>query len=93
MDEERIILITEVCRHYSLDPDFIRVLREYGLLEVIRRNEEEFLQEEQLSDLETLMHLHYDLEINMEGIDAISHLLRRVKEMQRELTLLRNRLG
>jgi hypothetical protein len=39
------------------------------------------------------MHLHQDLDINLEGIDAISHLLKRMHDMQRELNMLKNKLG
>ena len=35
---------------------------------------------------------YYDLSINMEGIDAIHHLLARMEEMQREIHSLRGRL-
>jgi hypothetical protein len=40
-----------------------------------------------------MVHLHYDLDINIEGIEAISHLLDRVDNLQRELITLKNRLG
>jgi hypothetical protein len=38
------------------------------------------------------MRLHYDLDINLEGIEAITSLLNRVKSMQEEIRELRNRL-
>ena len=37
--------------------------------------------------------MYYDLSINMEGIDAIHHLLGRMEEMQKEIARLRNRLS
>ena len=92
MEERNIIRIREICSQYQVREEFIIRLHDFGLIELITRDEEQFMESESLSELETLMHLHYDLEINMEGIDAISHLLKRVKEVQRELTLLRNRL-
>jgi hypothetical protein len=39
------------------------------------------------------MRLHYDLDINLEGIEAITCLLDRVRSMQEEIRELRNRLG
>jgi hypothetical protein len=36
--------------------------------------------------------LHYDLDINLEGIEAITYLLNRVKNMQAEIIALKNRL-
>ena len=39
-----------------------------------------------------MIRMHYELDINLEGIDAISNLLERVEEMQHEMTRLQNRL-
>ena len=36
--------------------------------------------------------MYYDLSINMEGIDAIHHLLERMENMQREMNSLRKQL-
>jgi len=36
--------------------------------------------------------MYYDLSINMEGIDAIHHLLERMEEMKREMDSLRKQL-
>ena len=35
---------------------------------------------------------YYDLSINMEGIDAIHHMLERMDDMRREITSLRKQL-
>jgi hypothetical protein len=39
-----------------------------------------------------MIHLHHDLEINIAGIEAITHLLERVEQMQQNMKGLRNRL-
>ena len=39
-----------------------------------------------------MVRLHYDLEINMEGIDAITHLLKKLQTMQDEISVLKNKL-
>ncbi len=38
------------------------------------------------------MRLHYDMEINVEGIEAINYLLQRMKTLQAEMVSLKNRL-
>jgi hypothetical protein len=38
------------------------------------------------------MRMHYDLDINMEGIDVISHLLKRIHNLQDELRITQNKL-
>lgn len=47
---------------------------------------------DELGRLESLVRLHYDLHINLEGLDAINHLLQRMENLQREVAGLRSRL-
>ncbi len=54
--------------------------------------EHHLLEPEQLSRIEQLARLHYDLEINLEGLEAISHLLDRMVTSDREARSLRERL-
>lgn len=93
MENERLITLETICGHYKIETSFIHTLNEYGLIEITHVENVECVDKECLGEIESLMSLHYDLNINMEGIDAISHLLKRVKEMQRELRDLRNQLG
>jgi hypothetical protein len=39
-----------------------------------------------------MIRLHHELDINLAGIEAITHLLQRVENMHEEMRLLRNRL-
>ena len=89
MESEKNILIEDCCRHYSIETSFVTTLNEYGLLELIHVNESYFINSDQLSLLEKYMHLHYDLEINVPGIEAINHLLERIENLQSELRSLR----
>ncbi len=93
MERAKVISITEVCHHYQLEKDFLKSLNELGLIPLIEEANQQFVEEDHLKELEMILHLHYDLDINLEGIDAISHLLLRMEEMQREIRQLRGRLG
>lgn len=42
--------------------------------------------------IEKLNRLHHELGINLEGIDAITHMMQRMQQMEKELKNLRNRL-
>ena len=53
---------------------------------------EHYLLLSELPSVERYSRMYYDLSINMEGIDAIHHLLERMEEMQREMSSLRNQL-
>jgi len=92
MENERLVTLETVCNYYKIETSFIKTLNEYGLIEITRVDEIECINKDYLGDIEKIMNLHYELNINMEGIDAINHLLKRVKEMQKEMILLRNRL-
>lgn len=93
MENDRLVTLETVCSHYKIETSFIQSLDEYGLIEITRIDEIECVDKDYLGYIESLINLHYDLDINMEGIDAISHLLKRVTEMQKEIVLLRNRLN
>ncbi len=93
MGNERFISLQTLCRHYDVEVTFIRSLNDYGLVEIIRIDEEEGIDPDYLGEVEKMMRLHYDLDINMAGIDAIGHLLKRLEEMQNDMRELRNRLN
>lgn len=90
--DERYISIIEFCDCHHLEYSFIHSLTEFGLIETVVIEDNEFIEREQIRNLERMMRLHYDLEINMQGIDAINHLLERVSRLQNEVRLLENRL-
>jgi hypothetical protein len=64
-----------------------------GMVQVIKVQDDDCIDEECLPDIERLMRMHYDLEINMAGIEAIWHLLQRVNTLQKELLQAKNRLN
>jgi hypothetical protein len=92
METEKMISVAEFCEHYNVELSFITQLGEYELLEIHTIEEQPFIHEEQLQQVEKLIRLHYDLNVNLEGLDVIRHLLERIENMQRELTSLRNRI-
>jgi hypothetical protein len=93
MENRNHILVEDCCRYYSIETSFVKTLGEQGLIELEYTNESYFIGHEQLSLLERYMHLHYDLDINMEGIEAISHLLEKVEALQTELRTLKSMIG
>ena len=82
----------QFCTHHQVEYSFIRLLHDNGLVEINSIDNTEFLSEECLPDVERMVRLHYDLDINLEGIEAISHLLKKIDQMQHEMNDLRNRL-
>lgn len=92
MTTEHLITTTDLCTYYNIEHTFIASLQDAGLLHITVVNERTYIPEDELQQLEKLIHLHNDLEINIAGIEAITHLLKRVEQMQEDMRLLRNRL-
>lgn len=92
MEKPNLILIEQFCTHYNVEVSFISSLYDFGLIEVVVIDESKYLPHEQLPKVEKMIRLHYDLEINMEGIDAISGLLKRVNDLQQQLLSAQNKL-
>lgn len=92
METENLIPANQFCEHHNVEFSFIHLLHENGLIEISRVQESEFIPVSKLPELEKLVRLHYDLDINLEGIEAITNLLQRVENMQQEITMLKNKL-
>jgi vacuolar-type H+-ATPase subunit I/STV1 len=93
MKTEHLIPVEQLCSHYNIEFSFIDSLHEFGLVQITKVEESRYIFPEQIHELERMIRLHYELEINIEGIDAISHLLQRVDQLQDELRILKNRLN
>ncbi|NWJ50000.1 MAG: chaperone modulator CbpM [Bacteroidetes bacterium] len=92
MKTDYLIAVEEFCVIHNIEISFIGSLQQNGLIEITTIKETEFINVSQLKQLEKFVRLYYDLDINIEGIETISHLLQRINTMQDEIITLRNRL-
>jgi MerR HTH family regulatory protein len=92
MATKNIISVDQFCQHYGIDVSFINSLIDHGLTEITIVENSQYIPEKEIKDIERMMRMHYDLDINIEGIEAISHLLHRMDSLQKELNTFRNRL-
>lgn len=92
MQPENLIPADVFCAHHHIEVSFIQSLQEYGLLEITTVEGKRFISEEQLNEAEKLKRLHYDMHINMEGLDAIRNLLHQMQHLQQEMMNLKNHL-
>jgi hypothetical protein len=92
MDTQNLIPAADFCMNHNVEVSFIHVLQQNGLVEFTTIEEMEYIQPEQLQQLEKIIRLHYELDINLEGIETVIHLLERIDSMHREINTLRNRL-
>ena len=72
--------------------EVVEELNDY-IISCLPGEEQTYFSEHQLDEVEKFVRLHYDLDINVEGIEAISHLLEKIKDMQDRNMQLQNRLS
>jgi hypothetical protein len=93
MKTSNLIRIEQVCAHCNVDVSFIQSLHEFGHIELVVENNDHYIPDEQLKSLESLIYFHTELQINIEGIDAIAHLLKNIEQLQNELVVTKNKLS
>jgi hypothetical protein len=93
MQTENLIAVNEFCINHNIEISFISSLQQTGLIEITTIKETGFIDASQLQQLEKIVRFYYELGINLEGIETITHLLQRINSMQNEIIALRNRLS
>jgi len=92
MNTEYLIAVDQFCACHDIEVSFIHSLQQNGLIEITTVENTGFIDAEQLRQLEKYIRFYYELDINLEGIETIVHLLQRVNAQHQEITALRNRL-
>lgn len=95
MEKSNLIAVQTFCSSHEIGTDFIYSIREIGLIELVELEEEtdDFIEENQLPNLEKTVRLHKDLHINNEGIAAIFELLQKLDSLNQQVNHLQNRLA
>ena len=93
MENKNLVPAATCCAQYNIELSFIHNLQHYGFIKTVTINADEFIEEDELQRLEKFIRLHYDLDINMQGIEAISFLLERVENMKDEIAYLKSKLN
>lgn len=87
-----LIPAKDFCLHHDIEYSFISLLGNSGLINITSVKRSTFIHIDEMKKLEKLVRLHYDLDINLEGIETISHLLDKIEDMQKEIVLLKNKI-
>lgn len=93
MESEQMISVDDFCIHHRIEVSFIHSLKERGMIDTVDQDSSLFLPASQLELLEKILTLHFELEINLEGIETITYLLERIKAMQHQIDQLNKRLS
>jgi len=92
MQPPNLIPATEFCQHHQIEVSFLQSLDEFGLITITTREECLYIDEDELHEIEKMIRLHYELNINLEGIDAITQILKRMESLQEEMLKLRAKI-
>ena len=71
MNLENLIPIPQLCSHYELEMSFFVNLSEIGLLQITTVETTSYIDMDSIQKIEKIIHLHQDLEVNIEGIDVV----------------------
>ena len=93
MTTATLISTDDFCTWHQVEYTFISSLHEAGLVEITIIDQGEYIPQTQLQRLEKMVRLHHELDINIAGIEAITHLLDRMQAMQDEMRALKNKLN
>ncbi|MCG8183068.1 chaperone modulator CbpM [Tenacibaculum piscium] len=92
MPTQNLIPIEKICSHYKIEYSFFNALVEVGLVEVKIYEENTYIYQDKIGDIEKIIRLNTELNVNIEGIDIILNLLKKEVRLQEEVTTLQNRL-
>ena len=92
MQTEQLILLETFCIEYPVEFSFIQLLTEHGLVQITTVEEQHYIPESELPQIEKIIRLHNDLAINLEGVEVINYLLEKLQQQQDEINALQNKL-
>lgn len=90
--ETELITVNDYCIKYAVEPTFIMALEDAGLIVFTSLENDKYIHFKQLEQMDRFIHLHYELQINIEGIEAIMGLLEKIKKLQHEVETLKSQV-
>lgn len=93
MNNEELIPLEDFCHYYNVETTFVESLKESGLISVRYSKSSMYIELDEVPQLEKFARMHYELNINVEGIETICHLLEKVEKLQHEILQLRNKVA
>ncbi len=74
----------DVVKHYNIEIHFLDSLEEFGLLKTFEEDHIKYIYYEELPNLERFANWHYDLEVNLPGLEIIHDLLLKMDNLLKE---------
>ncbi|WP_405382123.1 chaperone modulator CbpM [Maribacter sp. LLG6340-A2] len=92
MNSENYIQIELYCQQTQTPMEFIDELLEFEMIEVQHIENKIYVEPRHIVEIERVYRLRNELGINMEGIDTLNHMIKKVNQLEQELKMLRDRL-
>lgn len=92
MNTRELILIKVFCHYHGIEVIFFSKLQDYGLIEILSVENNDYFLLKELAKIEKIIKLHFELEINLEGIDVIIQLLNQIDDYKNQIRSNQNRL-
>ena len=83
--ENITISVIQFSQFHKIEPQFVIDLYQNGLVILHERNQEFFIDEDDLQLVEKFIQFHYDLGVNIEGLEVIDHLLKQINHLQKHI--------
>jgi len=83
----------ELVKIYNIEITFFDELVDSGLLDIHTENETLYLKYEDLPSFERFTNWHYDLEINLPGLEVIHEMLRKMDDLKQKNRELMNKIS
>lgn len=87
------LLYSECVRIYGVEEVFIDSLIDSGLIRFVSHEDERYIEYDVLADLEQFVRWYYEMDINIEGIEALYYILNKVRTLQSEIADLKSELN
>ncbi len=83
----------ELVKIYNIEVSFFDELVDSGLLHIQTENEIRYLRYEDLPSFERFANWHYDLDINLPGLEVIHDMLKKMEDLKQRNRELMNKLS
>lgn len=87
--EATLFKIIDICQSNNIEITFIKELQQNGLIEITVIESQEFVYEDQVAQIQKYHNWYEDLELNIQGIEIVQHLLQKIENLQQQIKTLK----
>ena len=85
--QQEMISLQELCEICQIEPDTVRTLVTYAVVEPVQADDDWRFRPDQLQRLQKALRLQHDLELNAAGAALVLDLLQEMRELRSKLSL------